>query len=224
MAWLARIERQLAVLGRAAADGGGVAHFVALVLGPAEEGPVVLAEVVIDLADPVPEQVLVEVLGVVQVLLPRRDAGGDAVRRRVVLHDRARRGVDAVRRDEVARERVAHPVAVDVAAGRGVVDGDLAALRVDEAAEVAGLHRVGRHRAEEGRRRALAVLLAGEHEERLVLDDRAVDDARRTDRGSGRSWARCGRSAGTSSSRATCGGRTRIRRRGTCWCPTSATC
>ena len=86
-------ERKLAALGGTGADGvrPPIADLVPLVLAPAEEGPVVGAEVVVDLPDPVPEQVLVEVLGPVQVLLPRRHAGRRAVGIRVVLHDRPRR-------------------------------------------------------------------------------------------------------------------------------------
>ena len=168
-------EGQLAVLCRAAANGGGVPHLVALVLAPAEEGAVFVAEVVVDLEDPVPEQILVEVLGIVQVVLPRRDAGGRVVRVRVVLHHRRSRRRDAVCGDDVARERIARPHAVDVAACRRVENRGEAPLRVDKTREVASLHRSRRRRRVQRGRRAFPVLLGGKQEERLVLPDWTVD-------------------------------------------------
>ncbi len=122
-------ERKLAGLAGTATDGvPAVADLVPLVFSPAEEDAVVGVDVVVDLADPVPEQVLVEVLGPQQVRLPRRYAGRRAVGLRPVLHEQPGRRVDAVRRDSVARERIADPVAVRVSApGRRIVDDDLAA-------------------------------------------------------------------------------------------------
>src|SRR5207244_7684678 len=69
----------------------------------------------------------------------------------------------AVGGNDVARERIARPDAVDVAAGGWIVDRDQVSLRVDQAAEVAVLHRIGRRGAELRRRRAFTVLLAVEH-------------------------------------------------------------
>src|SRR5439155_12357907 len=77
-------ERELTVLHRTGANRGGVAHLVARVLTPAEEHPILRTKVVIDLADPVPEQILVEVLGVREVLLPRRDTRRRRVLQRII--------------------------------------------------------------------------------------------------------------------------------------------
>ncbi len=128
----------------------------------------------VDLADPVPEQVLVEVLGPVQVLLPRRHAGRRAVGIRPVLHDRLGRRIDAVRRDDVARERIPRPHVVHITAGRRVVDPDQVAGGIHQSREIAVLHRRRRHRAEQWRRRAFPVLLPGEQEEGLVPPDRTI--------------------------------------------------
>ena len=117
-------ERQLAVLRRAGADGGGIAHFVARVLAPAEERAVLAGEVVVDLADPVPEHILVEVLVVAEVLLPVRLPRRRAVRVGEVLHHRLGGAVEPARRDDVAGERIARPDAVDVVAGERIVDPD----------------------------------------------------------------------------------------------------
>src|SRR5204863_614555 len=62
-----------------------------------------------------------------------------------------------------------------VVPGRRVVDPYQVARGVHQIAEVAVLEGWRRHRAEDRRGRPFTVLLAGEQEERLVLDDRAVD-------------------------------------------------
>ena len=68
------------------------------------------------------------------------------------------------------------PVAARVSPpGRRIVDDDLAALGIHDTAEVAVPHRQRRHRAGQRGGRAFPVLLAGEQEERLVLEDRAID-------------------------------------------------
>src|SRR5439155_19416182 len=76
-------QRELTVLYGTGPDCGGVAHLVARVLTPAEERSILRPEVVVDLADPVPEDDLVEVFRVGQVLLPRRHARLRRVRQRV---------------------------------------------------------------------------------------------------------------------------------------------
>ena len=140
------------------------------------------------------------------------------------LHDRPGRRIDAARRDDVARERIARPDAVDIPAGRRVVNPDQVARGVHETAEVAVLHRLRRRRAEQRRGRAFPVLLAGEQEERLVLPDRTVDaEPVLIDVLIG---LRC--AARVEQERV--GGQRLAphevvdRRRGTSWCPTSATC
>ena len=78
-------QRQLAVLGRAGADRRWCCALRCARSRPSGSRSDPWCRSCDRPCHPVPEQVLVEVLGVVQVLLPRRDAGRRAVRRRVVL-------------------------------------------------------------------------------------------------------------------------------------------
>ena len=221
-------QRQLAVLGRAAADGGGVAHLVALVLGPAEVGAVVRAEVVIDLADPVPEQVLVEVLGVVQVLLPRRDAGR---RRRSATGSTAgsRCAVGSMRfagmmlpgnGSRVHTPLTSRPVArvVDAICRPCASTRPLKSPRFIASVGTvlnSGAGVPSRYFSPVNMKNVLLPDVAGRTSTgcRAVLIEVVVG---------------LGAVAGVQQERVrverTCGGRTRSRRRGRCWCRTSATC
>ena len=168
------LQRELAVLRGARADGGGVADLVPLVLPVADEHPVTAPEVLVDLGHEVVELVPVDVLQIPQVALPRRHARGRGVGQREEAQEPGGHGVDAIGGDDVAGERVAHPDAVHVAPRGGVVDRDEPPGGIDELAEVAAPHGLRRHGAEERVGRSLAVALVVDHEEGLVL---AVVDA-----------------------------------------------
>ncbi len=83
--------------------------------------------------------------------------------------DLARDRVDAFLRNDVAREWIASPGAVDGAARRGIVDHDAAAARVHEFGEIAVLHLRRRYGQDQRLWRALAIALVVKQEESLVL-------------------------------------------------------
>src|SRR5207302_4365675 len=84
-------------------------------------------------------------------------------------------GVQPVRGDDVAGERLPGPRAVDIPAGRGVIDNDRLADAVDQLAEIATGKLRRRNRKREGPRRVFAIPFIVEHEEALVA---AVVDLR----------------------------------------------
>src|SRR5215468_9394970 len=114
----------------------------AVVAGLTEEDVVPRTEILIELEDQIVEAILrrIESAGSEVVRLSVIRTRRFRVGQWVVVDDLSGNRIDAIFGNDVAWKRIARPDAVDVTAGVGIVNGDLAAPPVGEAGKIAVAH------------------------------------------------------------------------------------